>query len=144
MPRRDDIHEPVKRALIADGWTITDDPYQVFFGIRRAQADIGAWQATGVGPPIGAAQGERRIAVEVKQFRLRRIMTDLAHAVGQYLIYRSWMSRLEPDRDLYLAISNLAWREAFHDISGQVLLQDYGIRLVVIDLRRERITQWIH
>jgi XisH protein len=27
MPKYDVYHEPVKRALIKDSWTITDDPY---------------------------------------------------------------------------------------------------------------------
>ena len=26
MPMKDVFHEPVKQALIKDGWTITDDP----------------------------------------------------------------------------------------------------------------------
>ena len=35
MPRRDLFHETVKRALVADGWVITHDPYLLRFGGRK-------------------------------------------------------------------------------------------------------------
>ncbi len=35
MPRKDEIHEAVKNALVKDGWTITADPYVITY--RRSQ-----------------------------------------------------------------------------------------------------------
>jgi hypothetical protein len=56
MPQRDCYHEVVKALLIADGWTITHDPYYVTLGERRGYIDLGAEQ------PIAAQQGERIVA----------------------------------------------------------------------------------
>jgi hypothetical protein len=47
MPARDLYHQAVKAALIADGWTITHDPYRVGFGgkdvyISRKDCDMDA------------------------------------------------------------------------------------------------------
>jgi hypothetical protein len=42
MPRYDLYHEPVKHALIKDGWTITDDPFIIEYKGLRLYADLGA------------------------------------------------------------------------------------------------------
>lgn len=42
MPARDTYHNAVKSALIADGWTITHDPYRVAYGGKDAYVDLGA------------------------------------------------------------------------------------------------------
>lgn len=36
MPRKDQIHEAVRNALVKDGWTITDDQYRIEY-----EADCG-------------------------------------------------------------------------------------------------------
>ena len=42
MPQFDLYHEPVKQALIKDGWTITDDPFTIEYKGLRLYADLGA------------------------------------------------------------------------------------------------------
>jgi hypothetical protein len=44
MPQYDLYHQPVKHALIKDGWTITDDPYTLTYKGLRLYADLGAEQ----------------------------------------------------------------------------------------------------
>jgi hypothetical protein len=56
MPRKDIYHEIVKRALVADGWVITHDPYPLQFGEESLYADLGAEA------PLGAEKGGRKIA----------------------------------------------------------------------------------
>ena len=63
MPVRDSIHETVKEAIIKDGWEITDDPYVISYGDRFLFVDLGA---SGF---IGVQQGNKQIAIEIKQFR---------------------------------------------------------------------------
>ncbi|MCW3096240.1 MAG: XisH protein [Chthonomonadaceae bacterium] len=41
MPRKDNIHEAVRNALVKDGWTIIDDPYR----IEYEEADVYAGSA---------------------------------------------------------------------------------------------------
>ena len=138
MAKRDKYHDAIKRALTADGWTITHDPYRLWFGIRRALVDLGAARTA-----IGAVQGERKIAVEIKSFTGPSELVDLEHAVGQYVVYKSWLARKDPERALYLAVRREIVDSVFADISAQVILQDYQIRLIVVDVIAERIIGWI-
>ncbi|MFN8569082.1 MAG: element excision factor XisH family protein [Kouleothrix sp.] len=46
MPARDIYHNAVKAALIADGWTITHDPYRIEYGGKDAYVDLGAERAS--------------------------------------------------------------------------------------------------
>ena len=137
MPKLDLYHNAVKRALQKDGWTITHDPFTITFGLRRVYADLGARKF------IAAEKTGRKIAVEVKSFVGASPMTELEKAIGQYSIYKSWLARIEPERMLYLAIDETAFNHLFLDISGQVLLEDYGIKLIVVDEASEEIVRWI-
>lgn len=136
MPQRDTYHEPVRKALIRDGRTITHDPYWVALGARDAFVDLGAEH------PIAAGRGDRNIAVEIKSFLGRSVVADLAQAIGQYILYRSWMKRTDPERELWLAVTERVAQEVFADLSGQVLIEDAALRLLVVDMTAERIVQW--
>jgi hypothetical protein len=140
---QDKIHPQVRNALLADGWTVTHDRYPVRFGMRVGQIDIAATGAALGTQALAATRGNRKIAVEVKSFRGGSKLVDLAHAIGQYLLYKSWLSRLEPERTLYLAISQVTARTVFRDISASAPMQDYGIRLLVVNIETERIVEWI-
>lgn len=78
MPAKNIYHDAVVHALIADGWTITDDPLRISFGNRDLYVDLGAERMT-----IGAAKGEQRIAVEIQSFLNPSPVRDLQEAVGQ-------------------------------------------------------------
>ncbi len=41
MPARDFYHETVRKALEADGWVITHDPYFPRLGKRKGYIDLG-------------------------------------------------------------------------------------------------------
>lgn len=98
MSAKDRYHTLVKHALIAQGWTITDDPLTLKWGTRKAHIDLGAEQM------IAAERGIERIAVEVKSFLNLSALTDLYDAYGQFEIYRRLLSKVEPNRRLYLAL----------------------------------------
>jgi len=136
MPQRDVYHNSVRQALIRDGWTITHDPYWIALGARDAFVDLGAEHT------IAAGRSDRNIAVEVKSFLGRSVVADLAQAIGQYILYRSWMKRIDPDRELWLAVTERVAQEVFADLSGQVLIEDAALRLLVVDMIAERIVEW--
>jgi hypothetical protein len=138
MPPRDIYHHAVTQALLKDGWTITHDPFPIYYGTRRGYIDIGAEQRT-----LAAEKGTRKIAVEVKSFVGDSIMADLEQAVGQYLVYRSWLTRIEPERELFLAIGESVAADVFDEPAGRVLVEDYQLRLVVVATEREEVVQWI-
>jgi hypothetical protein len=110
MPARDIYHNAVKAALIADGWTITHNPYRIEYGGKDASVDLGAERAR---PDVvlAAERGRTAIAVEIKTFTGLSVLTDLQQAIGQYLLYRTWMHQTDPQRLLYLAFSSVSlWR----------------------------------
>jgi len=137
MPARDLLHDIVKKALIKEGWDITHDPFTFSFGGRRVYVDLGAERL------MAAEKEGQQIAVEIKSFIGLSKVNDLERAVGQYAVYKSWLSRTEPERILYLAIDSGAYKELFTDIAGQVLLDDYGIKLIAVNLAKEQIEEWI-
>jgi hypothetical protein len=98
MPARDIYHDAVKNALMADGWTITDDPLHMRWGQKDMYVDLGAKRL------LAAQQGERKIAVEIKSFISPSEMADLKDAIGGFVLYRAVMRLREPERILYLAV----------------------------------------
>jgi len=137
MPRRDIYHEVVKRALIADGWTITHDPYPLPFGEESLFVDLGAEM------PLGAEKAGRKIAVEAKRFLGRSPMTELERAVGQFTVYRFLLQREEADRALYLAVSGAVY-DAIFDVSDvRDLIATVQMRLLLFSPETQRIIRWI-
>jgi XisH protein len=131
-------HDAVVNALIADGWTITDDPLQLAFGNRDLYVDLGAEQAT-----IAAEKADRIIAVEVQSFLSPSPVRDLEEAVGQFAIYRAILTSEEPNRRLYLAVRREVYDGLFAERFGQLIVADLQLRLLVFDEEQERIVQWI-
>ena len=109
MARRDVIHDAVKNALIKDGWNITHDPLSISFGSQRGYVDLGAERF------IAAARHDEKIAVEIKSFAGRSLITELEKALGQYLMYRTWLNIKERDRATYLAMDIEAYQTLFEE-----------------------------
>jgi len=134
---RDFVHDLVKNALINDGWTITHDPFSISFGIRKVFADLGAEKL------LAATKGDQKIAVEIKSFAGISLITELERALGQFVMYRIWLAKNEPDRVLYIALGEEAYRDLFEDISGRVLIEEQNLKLLVVNLAKEEIVSWI-
>lgn len=100
--------------------------------------DLGAQRSL-----LGAERGLEKIAVEIKSFIRRSVLDDLEEALGQYLVYLSFLRRLEPERKLYLATSDLAYSTFTESKAIQMLLQDYKVRLVIVNPETKEITKWV-
>ncbi len=137
MPARDIYHTAVIKALIADGWTITNDPLYLAYGGRELYVDIGAERVT-----IAAERDNQKIAVEIKSFLSPSPVNDLQEAV-QYEVYRSVLKELQPKRQLYLAVPKRVYEGIFSERFGQLILNSIGINLIVFDEQLERIIRWI-
>ena len=61
MPRKDNIHESVKSALIKDGWTITDDPYRIAYEDSDVFADLRVSKTT-------PSKFYKVLVIEIKEF----------------------------------------------------------------------------
>jgi hypothetical protein len=137
MPARDIYHDQVRNALIKDGWTITDDPYRLQFGPKDLYVDLGAERV------IAAERGKELIAVEIKSFVGPSDVKDLRDALGQYVLYELVIEQSEPERNLYLAVTQTVYEDVFKEPLGGILLDNKRLKLVVFDPGEEEIVEWI-
>jgi hypothetical protein len=137
VPAKDIFHETVKRALIHDGWVITNDPLSLKVGRKDLFVDLGAERF------LAAERQGEKIAVEIKSFVGASEVEDLRDALGQYTLYRSALVRNEPNRTLYLAIRQKSYSQVFEEEIGRMLLEQKLIKLIVFDPKTEVILQWI-
>lgn len=137
MPQHDLHHNQVRAALEKDGWFITDDPFTLVYKGTRVYADLAAEK------PFAAQKGGRKIVVEIKVFTSPSPMTELEKAVGQYGIYRTFLRRLSPERELFLAIAQDIWEDFFLKPAVQDIVEDHQIQLLVFDPVAEEVVQWI-
>jgi len=137
MPARDLYHTHVRLALEKDGWTITHDPLRLTWGLKDLYVDLGAERL------LAAEKGSRKIAVEVKSFTGASEIDDLEKALGQYVLYHDVMSRSEPDRELFLAVTVAVFEDLFMEPIGQLLIENGRVRLVVFDPEQEEVSRWI-
>ena len=138
MPAKDAFHEEVRRALHNDGWQIQADPLHLKWGRRDFYVDLAATRF------LFARKGESRIAIEIKSFGGRSAIADLEQTLGQFLMYRSILRRQEPERKLYLAVSEDTFLDVFENLEeiGSLLLADYEIPLLIFDQTMEVIIAW--
>ncbi len=71
-------------------------------------------------------------------------MREFETALGQYLIYQTFLSITHPDYKIYLEISQKIYETFFQQIAIQLILKKYQILLVVVDINQEEIVQWIN
>lgn len=138
MPARDVYHDVVKNALIKDGWTITADPYKILYKDAELFADLAAEK------PIAAEQNGRKIIVEIKSFLSPSPMRDFEIALGQYILYRNLVALTEPEYQVYLAIKESICENFFKRDSIQEIFKINQVLLVVFNIEKEEILQWIY
>ncbi|NES75325.1 MULTISPECIES: element excision factor XisH family protein [Okeania] len=138
MPARDYYHNTVKSAIQKDGWRITEDSYLLKLTRRKNLfVDLGAERL------IAAEKGLEKIAIEVKSFGSASEMKDLEQAIGQFVLYEHILNRYEPERKLYLAVSEEIRQSVFEEEAGIILIEDRILRLVSFNPTQEEIVKWI-
>jgi hypothetical protein len=127
----------VKNALIKDGWTITADPDPIKYEEVKLVADLAGEKN------ISATKGEQQIVIEIKSFLGRSPMREFEPALGQYLIYKTFLSVTHPDIHVNLAIGQKIYEKFFTQSAIQIILQKYNVWLLVVDINQEEVVQWI-
>jgi len=138
MPAKDKIHEALVAALEKDGWTITNDPYFVRVGRKKAFVDLAADKI------IAATKENRKIAVEGKSFIGSSELTEFERALGQYNIYILAIEEKEPDRVLYIAMPDDFYKDFMEDPFFQKIIQKYDLKIILFNEEREEIISWIN
>jgi XisH protein len=149
VPPRDAIHEVVKQALIKDGWIIKekDDPYVISYGERFLFVDLGASKSATSNIQsslIGAEKNNSRIAIEIKEFKAKSIIKDLEQAIGQYVLYQLLLHKVDPGRDVYLAISDTIYEDFFQEPIGELVINELPLKMIVVNLKRVEVKKWIN
>jgi hypothetical protein len=138
MPAKDIYHYAVKNALIKEGWIITADPYPIKYEEVKLFADL-AGEKT-----ISAHRTEQSILVEVKSFNSLSPMREFETALGQYLIYRTFLSVTQPKYQVYLAVSEQIYDNFFSLTAIHLILQEFKVLLITFDIQKEEIRKWIN
>ena len=82
--------------------------------------------------------------VEIKSFISPSKLQDLKEALGQYDIYLYLLEEVEPDRKLYVAVSEKAYANFFTQDAIQLVVSKHRLPLIVVNLEREEVTRWIN
>ncbi len=64
-------------------------------------------------------------------------------AIGQYIVYHDVLAQVEPNRELYLAVSEEVATGLFEEPLGELLLKNHRVRLLVFNSDAEVIVKWI-
>ncbi|OQY46248.1 MAG: XisH protein [Anaerolineaceae bacterium 4572_78] len=135
MSAKDKIHTPVKNALIKAGYTVTHDPYTLWYGSERVYIDMAAeWTS----PP------EHIIIIEVKSFVKASIIRDFEDVLGQYIFYFGILKLTQPKYKLYIAISDKTYSDIIQREMINITLQFHAIPLIIVDIDQEEIVKWIN
>lgn len=139
VPANNIHQDAVVAALTADGWTITHDPYRLNFGgVTRLYIDLGAQRGT-----VAAEKGEQRIAVEVQSFLGPSPLRALQEAVGQFVVYRMLLNAQDPQRVLYMAVTDDVHDGILLERLGQFIIEEVRVRVLVFDQATKKVIKWI-
>lgn len=136
MPAKDLYHDHVRDALIADGWTITDDPYFLKIGKKNLPIDLGAEKL------IAAEKEKEQIAVEIKSFRGDSKISDFHTALGQYLNYKINLVEVEANRVLYLALPSFVYEELTDLLIFERAVKHFDLKLIIFQPTERKIKLW--
>lgn len=135
---RDLFHNIVRASLENDNWRISQDPYRLPLSARTLEIDLGAEQI------IAAENGVEKIAVEVKSFLKDSFIYEFYSVLGQYLVYQEFLSRQEPDRQLYLAVSDEVYKLRFvNDKDVLHICRKYELKMLIFNKLDFVIESWI-
>ncbi|MEQ8382984.1 MAG: XisH family protein [Coleofasciculus sp. A1-SPW-01] len=138
MPAKDAFHQLVRTALEHEGWTITHDPYRIDLGFVNFYIDLGAERL------IAATKDGEKIAVEIKTFLATSTISEFHIAIGQFINYRIALEEEEADRRLYLAVPLEIYKRLFKYPFIQTVIHRNQIPLIIYDIDKEAIAQWIN
>lgn len=134
---KDRFHYVVRTALEKEGWDITDDPYEINVDDVDFEIDLAAQQL------LAAERDSRKIAVEVKSFIASSNLSDFHTALGQFLNYRDALVKIDPNRQLYLAVRQSIYETFFQRRFIVDAVARYQLQLLTYDVRQEVIVQWL-
>jgi XisH protein len=132
----DDCHPQVVRALEKAGWRVDPVSFRISSGGISVYPDVRAWQSNGASHQV--------IIIEIKCFSdASKEQDELYRAIGQYVIYRNVLKLRQYSAQLYLATPMTTFNRLFKQVAVTATIQDVQISLIVVDIEREEVVQWL-
>ena len=128
MPKHDSCHDVVAEALRREGWQVESD-LQRQRNERIVYIDLRAFRQ------------DQTALIEVKCFPNLASPDEQYTAVGQYLIYLTFLRLKGILHPLYLAVPDKMYEKRFDDVLLETF-RTYHIKLLVFDETNERRLQW--
>ena len=134
MSAKDKYHDIVIHALQKEGWHILGEQQRLIVETRTVWIDIRAVKDV----PANV------IFVEVKNYEnIPSPVAYLESVLGQYLLYRAIITSSNRDEELYLALPQQAMDGIFGEELGKLAIRYYNLKIIVFDVQKESIIQWI-
>ncbi|NET84511.1 MAG: fatty-acid oxidation protein subunit alpha [Moorea sp. SIO1F2] len=130
------FHNAVRTALEKDNWVITADPYQLSVVEVDFEIDLAEL--------IAAERAGEKIAVEIKSFIGRSVVSDFHTALGQCINYQFALNEVDAQRNLYLAIPETIYQSFFQRRFVRSVIEKTQINLLIYDQTHEVIRQWLY
>lgn len=92
---------------------------------------------------IGANKDSTIIAIEIKSFIGPSLVYDFHLALGQYMNYKRALLQNDPERLLYLAVTNSVYEIFFLKPDVMDAVQTFQLNLIVFDDATEKIVHWL-
>jgi XisH protein len=138
MSARDKFYFLVRTALENEGWRVTHDPYHIDLGFVDFYIDLGAERL------IAAMKEGEKIAVEIKTFLASSTISEFHTAIGQFINYRIALEADDPERRLYLAVPLDTYKGFFRNLFIQTVVSRNQVPLLVYDIEKQEVAQWIN
>ena len=91
-----------------------------------------------------AEKGLEKIAVEIKSFAGLSKVYDFHLAVGQFVDYRIALRVKEPERILFVEITDEVWDSLFQLPFAQMVIAELKMKVIVVNPDKKEIVQWIN
>lgn len=135
MPAFDSCHPQIIRALEKAGWRVVAQQERFWVNKRIMFIDIKA--ARGIN-----GRSQQILLSEVKCFPDSENTTrEVYVAIGQYIVYQAALDQLRDTTPLYLTIPEHIYNRVFDEVIRRAV-NDHRIKLIVVNLADEVITQW--
>ena len=136
MPASDVCLPQVLRALENDGWQIVAQNEHYRINKRSIFIDLRAEH-------LENGSSATILLAEVKCFAEKESWTiDIYTAIGQYLVYAEFLRKLSVTIPLYLVIPETIYNLVFDTVIQQIIRQQ-AIKMIIVNLETEAITQWL-
>ncbi len=116
---------------------ITDDPLILILEQTLLKADLGAEKF------FAAEKEDQKIAIEIKDFDTPSVISELEKTMGQLQLYQWALENQEPERQLFLAVTQTIYLKHFQKPIFQLVIDRNKINLLVYEPEQEVILQWI-